>query len=233
MKVYIAGPMRGIPCYNFGAFLEAENLIASQGHEVVNPATLDLQEGIDPSTFPDDFDWNTIPEGTTSREIIERDLLAILQGCEGIYMLAGWEKSKGAAVEHALAEFLGMKIVYEEPVVEVVDNVIDVTPDIKVEEGVKNDDAKTRWDLVPYDVIEKMAEGYTHGAAKYSPNNWRKGMRWGRMFAALQRHLQAFWRGEDIDKDSGLHHLSLAMCELGMLYGNALSGTGKDDRWKS
>lgn len=49
------------------------------------------------------------------------------------------------------------------------------------------------------------------GAKKYSDNNWRKGYDWGLSYAALHRHLNQFWRGEDADEESGLPHLAHAM----------------------
>lgn len=76
---------------------------------------------------------------------------------------------------------------------------------------VKYDNGKTRYDLIPPYALEQLALVYTHGAQKYpSARNWEKGTWWGRYFGAAMRHLWAFWRGEEIDKDSGLPHLSHA-----------------------
>jgi hypothetical protein len=71
--------------------------------------------------------------------------------------------------------------------------------------GIKYDDGKIRWDLVPWDVIEKIAEVYTFGAQKYGPNKWI-GVEENRYFAALMRHLVARERGELLDPESGLFH---------------------------
>jgi hypothetical protein len=74
--------------------------------------------------------------------------------------------------------------------------------------GHKFDFGKLRWDLIPYDSLEEIVKVYTHGAEKYTDHNWRKGMKFSRLYAAIFRHLTASIRGEDIDKDSGLNHLS-------------------------
>lgn len=74
--------------------------------------------------------------------------------------------------------------------------------------GVKFDDNKARFDLIPVYPQHEVAKVYTMGARKYQDNNWRKGLRWGRAFAAMLRHLFAFWGGETRDPESGLHHLA-------------------------
>lgn len=73
-------------------------------------------------------------------------------------------------------------------------------------EGVKYDKDKARYDLIPPHVLDALADVYTMGAVKYADRNWEKGMAWGRIFSAINRHLWAFWSGEDIDKESGLPH---------------------------
>jgi len=77
-------------------------------------------------------------------------------------------------------------------------------------EGVKFDKGKERYDLLASHSLHEVAKVYTMGAEKYDDNNWRQGILWGRIFGAAMRHLWAFWRGEDIDPESGLHHLAHA-----------------------
>lgn len=80
--------------------------------------------------------------------------------------------------------------------------------------GVKKDEGKPRWELLPFDAIEGVVEILTFGAKKYDARNWEKGIVYGRVFGATMRHLTAWWRGEDKDKESGRSHLEHAMCEL-------------------
>jgi hypothetical protein len=77
----------------------------------------------------------------------------------------------------------------------------------RVSGGVKYDDAKTRWDLFPSLPLAQLAQVYTFGARKYADRNWELGIRWGRVYAALQRHLNDFWAGENLDPETGLPHV--------------------------
>ncbi len=84
--------------------------------------------------------------------------------------------------------------------------------------GIKYDKDKPRMDLLDYQQLFGIAEVLTYGAEKYSPYNW-KGLKASRIFAALQRHLAAFWSGEDRDPETGLSHLHHAAANLMMLNG--------------
>ena len=83
-----------------------------------------------------------------------------------------------------------------------------------MKEGKKLDSGKRRMDLLPVGPLWAVADVLTFGAAKYDPQNWRRGMDWSRLYAAAQRHLTAFWNGEDLDSESGLPHLAHAACCL-------------------
>jgi len=78
------------------------------------------------------------------------------------------------------------------------------------EQGIKLDRGKARFDLVPPGPLMELVGVYTYGAVKYEDRNWERGMDWGRIHAAIQRHLWAFWAGEDRDPESGFHHLAHA-----------------------
>ena len=87
--------------------------------------------------------------------------------------------------------------------------------DGKMTEGIKKDDGKSPWDLVPYDAIEEVVKVLQFGQRKYTARNWEKGIVQSRLFAALQRHMVAwFQKGEDIDPESGLSHLAHAACTI-------------------
>ena len=95
--------------------------------------------------------------------------------------------------------------------------------------AIKSDDGKVRMDLLPPDALREIAKVFTYGAKKYSVNNWCNGFEWHRVYAALQRHLNAFWAGEDYD-ESGNLHLACAGCNILMLISHQLRNIGKDDR---
>jgi nucleoside 2-deoxyribosyltransferase len=101
VKLYIAGPMSGMPGHNFPAFEAAAALLRVAGHEVISP-----HEGVDLETalaMPVEDRW---------RHFMKRDIALLVQ-CDGIYLLQGWERSRGAKVEYRLASDLVMKVYFE------------------------------------------------------------------------------------------------------------------------
>jgi hypothetical protein len=96
-RTYIAGPMTGYPEFNFPAFYAKAAEERAKGHVVINPAELDDQaeEGLG---LPWDF-------------YLRRDL-KVIADCNRIVLLPGWTRSKGAQLEHTIAQALGFQIVY-------------------------------------------------------------------------------------------------------------------------
>ena len=79
-------------------------------------------------------------------------------------------------------------------------------------EGNKFDEGKPRLDLIDPLAIEGLAKVLTFGAKKYASHNWRGGISYSRLAAALLRHMFAIMRGEYIDKESGLPHIDHVGC---------------------
>lgn len=94
------------------------------------------------------------------------------------------------------------------------------------EKGVK--DSQLAW-ADPLTLIE-LGKVYGYGATKYAPTNWRKGYEWSKSFSALQRHLLAFWSGEDNDPESGLSHMAHAAWHCLTLMSFAAEHRNFDDR---
>lgn len=65
-----------------------------------------------------------------------------------------------------------------------------------------------RYDLIPVEALAKVARLYGEGAKKYAEHNWRKGYEWSKSYAAMQRHANEFWKGVDLDPETGLPHLA-------------------------
>lgn len=89
----------------------------------------------------------------------------------------------------------------------------DAVPDPNI--GMKFDGAKPRWSLLPQGVVSDIIEVLEFGARKYAPNNWIKvpdGRT--RYYDALMRHMEAWWRGEKHDPETGKSHLAHAGCCL-------------------
>ena len=97
----------------------------------------------------------------------------------------------------------------------------------------KSDAGKPRMDLISPEMMTSLGEVLAHGAAKYGAGNWEAGAEYSRYFAAAQRHLWAWQSGEDIDEESGLPHLSHAMCCLMFLLTYQARDIGTDNRGKN
>lgn len=98
--------------------------------------------------------------------------------------------------------------------------------------AVKDDRGKPRMDLVPGDALRGAAAAFEFGATKYGVRNWELGMPFGRIVAALLRHVFAWMCGEELDDESGLRHLDHATACVLMLSALALRfpNTEYDDR---
>jgi hypothetical protein len=108
MKLYLSGPMSGIDKFNAPAFEQAAAALRRQRYEVVSPVEQDAADGIDTANLSGDIKDLSVTWG----DLMARDIKLIADGdFDGIVLLPGWEKSKGARLELALMLVL-MKEVY-------------------------------------------------------------------------------------------------------------------------
>jgi len=91
-RIYISGPMTGIPEQNYPAFNAEAMRLRGLGYDVVNPADINP----DPKTK-----WH---------ECMRRDLAELLT-CDALALMDGWQKSAGAHLEMHVAHRVGMEIV--------------------------------------------------------------------------------------------------------------------------
>lgn len=92
VAIYIAGPMSGLPDSNYPAFLAAEEQLRAAGHtRIVNPAR------------------SVLPANATWQEFMRDGLTGLLR-CNGVALLPGWQRSRGARIERNLAIGLGLDI---------------------------------------------------------------------------------------------------------------------------
>jgi hypothetical protein len=105
MVIYIAGPMRGKPEYNYPAFDEAARRIGKR-HEVINPARMDRDAGW---TVESIAALSSHDMGKFIRDAMQRNTWFLCHA-EAIALLPGWENSVGTAVEIALGKMLGLAI---------------------------------------------------------------------------------------------------------------------------
>ncbi|MDP9011108.1 MAG: DUF4406 domain-containing protein [Pseudomonadota bacterium] len=113
MNLYLAGPMRGIPGFNFPKFDEVTATLRFIGHTVFSPAEHDRECGFaELENSPDGSDESTERAGFSLAEALIADLTYIAREADGVYLLPGWEKSKGCAAEVALATALGKPLFF-------------------------------------------------------------------------------------------------------------------------
>lgn len=91
-RVYLSGPMTGLPELNFPAFHAAAARLRADGLSVVNPAEIGAA-------------------GMTWEQCMRADIKALCD-CDAVMLLPGWESSKGAHLELHLAHRLGMEVLF-------------------------------------------------------------------------------------------------------------------------
>lgn len=89
LRIYIAGPMTGLPGLNLKAFKAAEEKLRKKGYDVFNPGTN--------------------PPGKTFRWYMAVDLPEVIHS-DGLALLPGWEGSKGARLEKTVATECGLDV---------------------------------------------------------------------------------------------------------------------------
>lgn len=99
MKLYLAGPMRGYPDFNFPEFDKHAARLRAAGYEVFNPADRDREVVA--------ADGREIKD-LTIRECMAADTAWICEHADGIALLAGWQQSTGAQAEVALGKAIGI-----------------------------------------------------------------------------------------------------------------------------
>ena len=131
MRIYCSGAMTGCPDHNRPAFDEAAKSLREQGHFVINPAELSAPFGDATelsasfreyyrllSNYGEDAFNNRLMclmakyRTRVARAVMDADLAAV-RSCDAIYMLKGWETSRGAKRELAEAIAHGLTIMQE------------------------------------------------------------------------------------------------------------------------
>lgn len=97
-------------------------------------------------------------------------------------------------------------------------------------EGIKFDEGKLPFHLIAPEFLEEVAKVLGFGDMKYGARNWEAGMDWDRPFAALMRHMWAWWRGENTDPETGYSHLAHAACCIMFLVTYEKRYVGTDTR---
>ena len=118
MRIYLAGPMRGIKDFNFPAFHAAAKHLRTDGHVVFNPAERDEKEfGAEVLRTAEGSEAEVaLKLGFTDKLGLARacflaDTMWICLHAEAIALMPGWAGSRGARAERALGEAIGLEII--------------------------------------------------------------------------------------------------------------------------
>lgn len=102
MRIYLAGPMSGIPQLNYPTFHRGAAMLRASGYEVISPAEINAEADKHAPPFGS-------PEFKAHWIACMRRDFAELVTCEGIALLPGWQRSRGASAEHFVADLLEMQ----------------------------------------------------------------------------------------------------------------------------
>ena len=104
LRVYLAGPMTGLPENNFPVFRVAADKLRSIGYDVISPAEMDIESGFDPTRGLEE-------QGFSRAEVLLKDIEIIARGgVEGIVFLPGSYRSPGARAEFAFGRYMGLRM---------------------------------------------------------------------------------------------------------------------------
>ena len=246
-QVYIAGKMRGLPYFNFPEFDKAVMRLLALGLKPVSPADLDRQNGFDPTGWnPEWKDWSVLPDTFDVSAAIARDN-EVIDDPEtvAIYIIhKGIAESSGGMAEIERGMSKGKILVYDTMSDDEILHALGLangtlkdaaSAEIRYTDpktGGMKGDKLARHDLLPPDIVHELAEHYGKGARKYGERNMEKGYPWSKTYAACHRHLNAFWRGEDFDEETGSLHLISAAWHCFTMAWFFRHNAGTDDRPK-
>ena len=165
-KVYLAGPMRGIPQFNFPAFFEAAGNLRGSRFEVWSPAEHDVHaDGFDPVKENASGAAGTEPH--TFRHYMQRDLPAVIES-DAVCVLPGWGRSTGARLEVYVARQCKIPIVDAHTLHIFTDAELDayLAPPGKL----ANASATTRSTTLPDDAKERKTYPLGSGCVDYFPD---------------------------------------------------------------
>lgn len=98
-------------------------------------------------------------------------------------------------------------------------------------EGKRFNTGKTKWSLLDLDSLVGVVEVFQFGVQKYGLNDWKKGLKVTETLESSIRHIHSFLNKEDIDLESGLHHIDHAITNLIMVRYMTLFNKKFDDRF--
>lgn len=143
MKCYLAGPMSGIPQFNFPMFHEAARVLRNRHKlEIISPAETDTPAVQVAAMASKDgkYDASGKVGGETWGDMLARDVKMLADdGIQGIVLLPGWAKSRGARLEAFVGTLCKLSFFEYVPETEIViprnarwvnENLLDTAPNL-------------------------------------------------------------------------------------------------------
>lgn len=116
--IYVAGPMTGIPNFNFPLFNKVAAFLRAEGHTVFNPAerVIERHGGVDISADnpTGDPELAAKTHGFNRRIALKEDLEFICLHADTICLLPGWIDSMGARAEYCTAQAFNLDVIFVE-----------------------------------------------------------------------------------------------------------------------
>lgn len=237
MRVYIAGPMRGVPEFGFPAFDDAAKHLRDAGHYVFSPAERDRAVGFDETGLTGHEDLEAL--GFDHAEAMRADLQWIVTEADAVALMPGWRDSTGARTEVATAQAIGLEVFElcsldgDNFATRPVDTpVIPPSGERRVTSATGGSKGRKPLEVGAIDPLARAELGRVaaFGTAKYDRGNYLKGYAWSLCVDAMHRHILAFEAGEDRDLESGLLHTVHAAWHGLALASFVLREIGEDDR---
>lgn len=127
-KCYIAGPMTGIPHFNFPLFDKVAMQMRRNGWDIVSPAEMDAGPLREAALSSVDGSPSDLPRDTRWGDVLARDVRVIANDCDRIVLLPGWRTSKGATLEAVVGLLVGVQFyAYDDDgVVEIANSAVNV-----------------------------------------------------------------------------------------------------------
>lgn len=119
LTLYLAGPMSGIPQFNYPEFARITKELRGAGYNIISPAEHDTprqqgmavasNDGLIDGKMP--VDDRTIKfDGETWGDVLARDVKLIFDRCDGVVVMQNWGKSRGARLEVFVANLTARSI---------------------------------------------------------------------------------------------------------------------------
>jgi hypothetical protein len=113
IKIYLSGPISGKSKEEYMQdFAEEEEYLNDRGYSVVNPTKIRAPNTDASGRVLIDFDSNIFFQDSLWNYYMRKGLVELCE-CQTIYMLEGWQDSKGARLEYHVAKEFGMSVYYE------------------------------------------------------------------------------------------------------------------------